>query len=673
VDSPSSPAQNTILRCSLLNPSQLSLETEEEGLESNPSQLSLETEEEGLESNPSQLSLKTSATKKARPTLEWRPVQVVLLYEEVDAYIKAKKAENDGISIIADKLNRRNKLSLDIVSYYKCGGFRRYGCSYMMKIVKHADIASCHVVECGVHFHTNANPTTAGIPQHLKPQLLEGVQMSSKPAKIYRKLKKSEPFSKITQKQVQQAVLYLRKKEGSVLKQNTIGYLYEWLAKNELNIASAPHTVGVLPGWRATGPCNIEDSTVNIHFVLTTKTLLYRIVEQAACSFGQFITVDGTYSLLDIGFPVLKLGTVDALHRYADVCLCISRHEDEAAFHKMILSVKEAVFMFYNFVMKPICSVPDKARSIFNALQNIFPATETYPGIKIAICYFHNKQAIETNKGKFSSEEKKIVFSKDVEQLHALTSTDAVENALLLFAKKWARKEKEATAWYMKEWGLTNFHASATPPGAPVANCSMESSNRVLKQNVTNHERLAMGNFLSKVVEEWAFQSTEAENFPLSLLVKNDRPRFGMAQLWLKATKAYIRESSASTHRKVYYIPSSDFLGENPNPSLQQLRDGIWNCNNKTVLPQECFDEYISRVTAFYIAKPLEAAPNGENFFSCSCPYYWKYETCKHSLGLSLWKKKLQVPNNYDVENIQQLKKRGRPKKVTNFMHKENP
>jgi hypothetical protein len=68
-----------------------------------------------------------------------------------------------------------------------------------------------------------------------------------------------------------------------LLKQNIIGYLHDWLQNNELNADSAPHTVGVLPGWMARGPSNIEDTNVNIHFVLTTKTLLYCIVEQAAC------------------------------------------------------------------------------------------------------------------------------------------------------------------------------------------------------------------------------------------------------------------------------------------------------------------------------------------------------------------------------------------------------
>ena len=143
--------------------------------------------------------------------------------------------------------------------------------------------------------------------------------------------------------------------------------------------------MGVLPGWVASGPINIEDSTVQVHFVLTTKRLLYRLVEQAECEFGQFLSVDGTYSLLKNGFPILKLGTVDAMNKYADVCMCVSRHEIESAFSTMLNSVKDALLLFFNFVMRPVCSVPDKARSIFNAFTELFPSNDNYVGTHLLL------------------------------------------------------------------------------------------------------------------------------------------------------------------------------------------------------------------------------------------------------------------------------------------------
>jgi hypothetical protein len=73
----------------------------------------------------------------------------------------------------------------------------------------------CLVFERGEHFHSTPNLDRIGIPQHVKPILETGYQMCSKPAKIYRELKKKVPcemYKNITPKQVAQAVVYMRKK-----------------------------------------------------------------------------------------------------------------------------------------------------------------------------------------------------------------------------------------------------------------------------------------------------------------------------------------------------------------------------------------------------------------------------------------------------------------------------
>jgi hypothetical protein len=330
--------------------------------------------------------------------------------------------------------------------------------------------------------------------------------------------------------------------------------------------------------------------------------------------------------------------------------------------------VKHAVESFFGFKMQPQSSVPDKAKAIYNALKSVFAPEGQYLGVQIAICYFHNKQAIETNKARFSNEARREAFERDVEKLHAITSTEVFNNAMVLFEKKWARKEKNATSWYMGEWGNTMFHASATPVGAPVANCTTERSNKSLKDYVTNHERLAMGNFLGCLVEELQFQSREADKYPLSTVPKNNRQDWGRAQLWIKATKKFVRESTSAIS-KTFHVPSSEFLEHTPNPSLQDLRDAIWHCKNLEVAADENFDNYVHRTALIRTLKPIEST-NGENYFSCTCTIYWKNGACKHSLGLSIAKSKVAVPPAYVVDSIEQLKKKGRPRKNTNFMKK---
>ena len=186
---------------------------------------------------------------------------------------------------------------------------------------------------------------------------------------------------------------------------------------------------------------------------------------------------------------------------------------------------------------------------------------------------------------------------------------------------------------------------------------------------MTNHKRPAMGNFERLLFDELEFLSKEADKYPVSTVVKNNHQQWGHAQLWIKGTKKFIQESTSAT-QKCFYAPSTSYLEGNANPSLQTLRDALWQCKKHEVFQDKRFDEYVLRTSQVYTLKPVQTPKNDQNFFTCTCPEYWKYATCKHSLGLSIWKGKVCVPKNYLVDSLEQLKKRGRPRKVKNFMEK---
>ena len=116
---------------------------------------------------------------------------------------------------------------------------------------------------------------------------------------------------------------------------------------------------------------------------------------------------------------------------------------------------------------------------------------------------------------------------------------------------------------------------------------------------MTNHERLAMGNFLGLLSDELEFLSKEADKYPVSTVVKNNRQRWGHAQLWIKGTKKFIQESTSAT-QKCFYAPSTSYLEGNANPSLQTLRDALWQCKKHEVFQDEKFDEYVLRTSQVY-------------------------------------------------------------------------
>ena len=82
----------------------------------------------------------------------------------------------------------------------------------------------------------------------------------------------------------------------------------------------------------------------------------------------------------------------------------------------------------------------------------------------------------------------------------------------------------------------------------------------------------------------------------------------------------------------------------------------------------ENFDKYVWRTSLVYTLKLVQTPKNDQNLFTCTCPEYWKYATCKHSLGLLILKGKACVPQNYVGDSLKQLKKKGRPRNVKNFM-----
>ena len=468
----------------------------------------------------------------------------------------------------------------------------------------------------------------------------------------------------ITKKQVQRKMRHA-KKPFNILPQNTIGFLYEWLSKNELNANSGVHTVGALPGWKCTGPSNVddlEDSLCDIHFVLTTKALLNQLVAQAQGPMDSFLTSDGTFNLLDTGYPCLNIGTVDSNHEFKRAGLCVSRHQKTESFKLLFDNVKHSIFMFFGFSLEVLYACPDSAPEIQNALVDCFspqskcdgsvnpqPTLETRFMNFVAACYYHVKSAVETNKHRFSSEQSRTLFEGDIEKLHSLSTDTVFDNACVLFFQKWRRRDRPAVEWFQTYWGSARFNAGATGDGLPVASSVIERDNRGIKDYITCHKRLAMGNFLGAAVEELQFISEETVDWPFEYKVVNGKQRRGKAQLWAKSgVKKYLRESDKK--KGTWYAPSTSFMSTHPSPSAKLIKDSIYAfAQADNVYTGETFDSYIERATSFYVLSPVQSPLNEDFFFACTCPEYKKNATCKHSLGMSIVKSFVTVPPHWSV------------------------
>jgi hypothetical protein len=123
------------------------------------------------------------------------------------------------------------------------------------------------------HNHSSCDDEINGVPQHLKAKLNSGIKLGKRPRDQFEDLLLEDKDAKVTLKQIQQAHHRLRKKVLSDLPEASVGFLHQYLTSNELKLESDLDKVGVLPGWRANGPKDIEDAASDIIFGLTSKRL----------------------------------------------------------------------------------------------------------------------------------------------------------------------------------------------------------------------------------------------------------------------------------------------------------------------------------------------------------------------------------------------------------------
>jgi hypothetical protein len=261
--------------------------------------------------------------KQTKQRLGWKLEQSLGCAEEMQAleFLKENLAQ-PGFPL---SKNQPYSTTKSVVQCYKCCGKNKYGCAFKAKVEYHCD--SIEIYSSGAHHHANELCST-GVPYHLKPIMEEAVRDGFEAARLHRKLVVRHKV-KISLKVVQGYVSRMKKFFFSTLVGNTIGDLHGWCANNELTPDSGKHRIGVLKGWRANGPDNVDAVAADIVFLLTTRNLLQNAKRQSRASLVSFVDIDQTYKLLENGFPVTVLGTVNTNHEFRLIGIGISRHENE--------------------------------------------------------------------------------------------------------------------------------------------------------------------------------------------------------------------------------------------------------------------------------------------------------------------------------------------------------
>lgn len=75
------------------------------------------------------------------------------------------------------------------------------------------------------------------------------------------------------------------------------------------------------------------------------------------------------------------------------------------------------------------------------------------------------------------------------------------------------------------------------------------------------------------------------------------------------------------------------------------------------------FDKAMDVLQSCYVLEELDD-PWPEIKYACTCPYFWHYNKCKHSLAMSILKKGVVIPAVYNITNISDKRRVGRPKRA---------
>jgi hypothetical protein len=512
-----------------------------------------------------------------------------------------------------------------------------------------------------------------GVPLHNKQLVTESVKDRKEPAEIHRKLTAMSPDTNVSLQQLQTVSSNLKRKLLSALDGNTIGDLHRWLDANALNENSGEDEVGVLPGWDANGPENLLDNAADVTFVLSTKNLLKNATKQASGSLPTFVDVDQTYKVLINNYPMSVVGTVDISHKFFLIGVGISRLEDEPSITAMLQTIKGALLSFFEFVWKAEYGMADRAGAIANAFQKVFPGSPVFPTIKLAKCYFHVKKGLEDNSHRFKSSQHFAQFVADCKDIAGFDTEDQFVYALELLKLKWQSREKDAVLWFFSQWGSGNYRnwfSGFTTAGLPNTNNSLERFNGALKKYLTRKQRYSLSRLLVACQDELSYQSILSRKVDFATIPVLDRPRWIEAQIWAKNLQGKFLATKKPAEG-CFFVPSSACLKLLTDVTLNSIR-GAYDLYRSSVSPLEGekFNSFVSRRQSFWKLQPVHTPISPFGFYSCNCPSYLQYATCKHALGLGILNNKFLVPPGWKGNMLEDKGKRGRPRKVKHCLAK---
>lgn len=385
----------------------------------------------------------------------------------------------------------------------------------------------------------------------------------------------------------------------------------------------------------------VEEQDLKI--VVSTRRLL-----SIAKKSDKLVQTDATYKLVWQGYPFLLVGTSDANYVFHPFAVAITKGEAQEDFEFLFRALSIAIQEW-----KPTVLLADGSEAITNAFTSVFGA----PEVRL-MCFFHVIKNVDKYL-RLIEASLRVQLKEDIYTLQSSQNPEIFVKASGLFLKKWKKNPDQKVCdfieYFEREWIvlLPNWYEGAAV-GLPSSNNGVEATNAVIKNEFTLRERLPVGQFLNdcttKMVKRWSQRRD-----PKSVnCVHFDETRSISLQLWTKAFQWAAQKPTViqrTARNCVQYFTCSS---KSQMPITQKIlkdhegQEGKW----------KTFQKYSDWRTKLWKIEVYS------DHVTCSCPYFTKKNQCKHSVGMLIKRKEVEVPEEAKNIPLGQKRKRGRPSKA---------
>lgn len=194
--------------------------------------------------------------------------------------------------------------------------------------------------------------------------------------------------------------------------------------------------------------CSSNEKEQHFIFCMSTPHLLELL------SNASVISIDATYKLNWMEFPLIVLGVVDNMKRFHPMVFGCSSNERTEDYTYFFETVKSSIALNLNKTFTPKILVADGADAIRNGFYNVHSDSAEAD----VMCFAHVLRNVR--KRPFASKVNKALIIDDIKKIQAASSKSTFEQMTGLFIRKWEPLEKNFTDYFQKQWlGELDFNA----------------------------------------------------------------------------------------------------------------------------------------------------------------------------------------------------------------------